>query len=148
MPDDAAAPLPAGWHEVPTVDVRVLVGPGGVVVVARTPSPDLVAEVERLSGRSDLHVVAGGHDLADVLADLPPTLDAAHVEAIRLRLVAGLPRRPWSFPEPRTAAATKEPDGPPSRLTGYVALAVGILLLLILIAAGPQLANQVGSLTG
>lgn len=147
MPDDAAEPLPAGWREVPTVDVRVLVGPGGVVVVATTPSPDLVAEVERLSGRSDLHVVAG-HDLAGVLADLPDTLDAAHVEAIRLRLVAGLPRRPWSLPERRAGSTTQELEGPPSRMTRYVALAVGILLLLILVAAGPELASQVGSVTG
>lgn len=154
MPDESTAALPEGWREVRSTGFAVLVGPGGLVLLS-DPAMAVVhgAEVARAAGQEVVLTAASVGAAATDVAKLPSRLDPPHVEALRLRLVAALPRPPLRLPGPGTPVGTLAPGtartgDPSSRVGPIAAVVVIIILLLVLVATGSQIAAHVGELRG
>lgn len=151
-PEHKARDLPDGWSRVRvTVAQRraarvdqVLVGPGGVVVVAEA-QPSFAAHPDL--GHEPVTTCAAT-DLGSTLAGLPAVLDKAHVEAARVRVEAALRSLDTGFADHRESATARSADDTRSRVPTVVAALLVVVLVVLMALAASGLADRVGELTG
>lgn len=154
-PVRATGDLPDGWSRVRLTAAQrraalveqVLVGPGGVVLVGDAPAAALAAAPDL---QHEPVTTCPPTEVGVRLAALPAVLDAAHVAAARLRVEAALRSLDTGFTPPRRhdRPAASGSTRSRSRLPAAVALVAVAVLLLLLVLTGPQLADQVGGLSG
>jgi hypothetical protein len=151
-PGHPARALPDGWSRVRMTAAQrravrvdqVLVGPGGVVVVADAPA----SFAAHPGLRHEPVTTCTAADVGATLVGLPTVLDTAHVEATRVRVEAAVRSLDTGFADHRDSAAAQSAGDTRPRVPAVVAVVLVVVLVALMALAASGLADRVGEVTG